>query len=504
MCMGDWKTCKHHGADADGVYCKAGHGDAYCRCVAYFGHECKCKYYEPEVNNTPNPHEGYESPFQSRYGSSVMQELFSPYFKHATWRKLWLLLAKGEKSLGLDISNAQIEEMGRNLFVIPWDRVAEIEQETHHDVMAHIRAYAEQCPLAAPIIHLGATSAFVTDNTDAIIMRDALGLLINKVRELQRSMMCVASKHRNTPMLAYTHFQPAQPTTFGKRVCVWLHDLRSDYSRLYEEKSNLKILGCKGATGTCASFMELFDYDYTKVQKLDSYISRGVCMASVCVSGQTYSRKQDYYVFSVLSGIAQTLSKMANDMRLMSSKGEFYEPFGKNQVGSSAMAYKRNPIKCEKVVSLSRLVINNVTAIANTAANQWLERSLDDSAIRRVLIPETFLAMDEMLTTMVDVFGHGEVREDVMLENLRAEIPKMVSEGILMAAVKKGGDRQELHEIIRQYTLLDPDLFIRTVYKDQRFNLTEEEVRELADIDKLVGAAPMQVDNYELMGGERL
>jgi adenylosuccinate lyase len=380
---------------------------------------------------------------------------------------------------------------------IPWDRVAEIEQETHHDVMAHIKAYAEQCPKAAPIIHLGATSAFVADNTDVITMHDALTLISRRVEMLMGELTRLMYDYQYTPMLAYTHFQPAQPTTFGKRVCMWLQDLKGDYSRLRSELNCLRILGCKGATGTCASFLELFDGDYDKVKKLDAYVSKKVGIDSVPVSGQTYSRKQDYYVFSVLSGIAQTLSKIANDLRLMSGKGEFYEPFGDKQVGSSAMAYKQNPIQCEKVVSLARLTINNATAIANTAANQWLERSLDDSAIRRVLIPETFLMTDEILVTMLRVIKDGRVMRGAMYNNLKAEIPKMASEGILMAAVKKGGNRQELHEIIRQYILLGkPDYFVQLVCEDKRFNLTEEEVLELTDIDRLIGAAPMQVNDY--------
>lgn len=440
----------------------------------------------------------YESPFQSRYGSTGMREIFSPLNKHITWRKLWITLARGEQALGLSISDAQIKEMERHFSLIPWGRVAEIEQETHHDVMAHIKAYAEQCPKASSIIHLGATSAFVVDNTDVVIMRHAISLLEDRMLRLQNLMHAQANMYRETPVLAYTHFQPAQPTTFGKRICMWLQDLRDDYNRLLIEKQNLKILGCKGATGTGASFMELFGGDAHKVLKLDAYVAEQVGIQSVCMSGQTYSRKQDYYVFSVLSGIAQTLSKIANDLRLMSGKGEFYEPFGQKQVGSSAMAYKQNPIECEKVVSLARMIINNGTAIANTSANQWLERSLDDSAIRRVLIPETFLALDEILVTMIDIIKNGTVREDTMLKNLEAEIPKLISEGVLMLAVKKGGNRQELHEVIRQYTVLNTCDFVVAVSQDERFNLTTAEILKLAEIDKLIGIAPIQVGQFFL------
>jgi adenylosuccinate lyase len=425
-----------------------------------------------------------------------MQELFSPITKYSTWRKLWIALAEGEKHLGLPITDAQIHEMAFRKYDIPFDRVAEIEQETHHDVMAHIRAYAEQCPQAAPIIHLGATSAFVVDNTDVIIMREAIYRILDLVGRLRGILSHKADRYKKTPILAYTHFQPAQPTTFGKRICMWEQDLRGDFSRLNIEAHYIKILGCKGATGTCASFMELFGGDYAKVKALDEFVAERVGIYSVPISGQTYSRKQDYYIFSALSGVAQTLSKMATDIRLMSSKGEFYEPFGNKQVGSSAMAYKRNPIQCEKITSLARLVINNATAMANTAATQWLERSLDDSAIRRVLIPETFLAMDEILLTMINVIEHGVVREDTMLNNLKAEIPKMVSEGVLMLAVKKGGNRQELHEIIRQYTLQDPEKFVDSVCEDSRFGLSKAEVLDLTSIDKLVGAAPLQVTDF--------
>lgn len=439
----------------------------------------------------------YESPFQSRYGSNNMRIIFSPYNKYATWRHLWTILAKGEKMLGLNISDTQIEELERHIWDIPFDRAAEIEQETRHDVMAHIKAYAEQCPEAAPIIHLGATSAFVADNADVVILDEALATIMEQIHALRDSLMRLAKKHKDTPTLAYTHFQSAQPTTFGKRVCMWLQDLDDDYNRLQRERNDLKILGCKGATGTCASFVELFDGDYNKVKELDTFVAGSVNISSFAVSGQTYSRKQDYYVFSVLSGVAQTLSKIANDLRLMSGKGEFYEPFGDKQVGSSAMAYKQNPLRCEKVTSLARLVINNATAIANTAANQWLERSLDDSAIRRVVIPETFLMLDEILITMTDVIEHGQVREGVMLTNLSEEIPKLISEGVLMLAVKRGGNRQELHEAIRQYTVLDTTDFIVAVSQDERFNLTTAEVLKLAEVNKLVGAAPMQVDDYE-------
>lgn len=407
------------------------------------------------------------------------------------------MLAKAERHLGLDISSEQIQEMEAHIEDIPFELVQGIEQETNHDVMAHIRAYASQCPTAAPIIHLGATSAYVVDNTDAKIMKIATKRIVWRMESLISVMVHLARKHKYTPTLAYTHFQPAQPTTFGKRVCMWLQDLENDTKRLeYELRNGIHALGCKGATGTCASFMELFDGDYEKVHKLDEFVSRHLGIDTVVVSGQTCSRKYDYYLFSVLSGVAQTLCKMANDLRLMSGKGEFYEPFGDKQVGSSAMPYKQNPLRCEKVVSLARLVINNTTAMADTASNQWLERSLDDSAIRRVIIPETFLALDEMLITMRDVLRGCSVRDDVMIDNLKREIPKMVSEGILMLAVKRGGNRQVVHEILRQYLALSYDNFIAATTNDPRFLVVTEEIRNMMSVETLIGAAPMQVEEY--------
>lgn len=438
----------------------------------------------------------YESPFSTRYGSGTMRRIFSPQYKYSMWRFLWVTLAEGERSLGLDISDDQIREMRLCTEDIPFDEVDKVERKVHHDVMAHLRVYASQCPKAAPIIHLGATSAYITDNADVVIMDTAARLILQGIDDILVVMSEMARKHKDTPILAYTHFQPAQPTTLGKRVCMWMQDLENDLARLKHELENVRILGCKGATGTCASFMELFRQDYEKVKSLDAFVSRKVNIKSVSVSGQTYSRKQDYYLLSVLSGVAQTLSKVANDLRLMSGKGEFHEPFGDKQVGSSAMAYKRNPINCEKVVSLARLVINNTTSLADTAANQWLERSLDDSAVRRILIPETFLALDEMLVAMEKVLKNGIVHEDVAQSNLSAEIPNMVSEGVLMRGVKNGGNRQVLHEIMRRYLLFDDEKFVDAVVSDHRFGIGKEEMQDLMSVDKLIGAAPKQVEEY--------
>lgn len=459
---------------------------------------------KPCMGRGEHMNDRYESPFSTRYGSEKMREIFSPKMRHIIWRRLWIALAKGEQFLGLDISEEQIREMSFHMHTIPYDKIEEIENEVQHDVMAHLKVYASQCPKASPIIHLGATSAYIVDNAEVIIMKRAIRHIRDRLNDLIGVMEMNAREHAFTPTLAYTHLQPAQPTTFGKRMCTWIQDLRCDKSRLFtEELVSLKMLGCKGATGTCASFMELFDRDYSKVKELDTFISQYFNINVVKVSGQTYSRKQDYYVFSILSGIAQTLSKIANDLRLMSSKGEFYEPFGDKQVGSSAMPYKQNPIKCEKVVSLARLVINNTTTIADTTANQWLERSLDDSAVKRVLVPETFLALDEMINVMIDVILNSTVNVIAMADNMQAEIPKLVSEGILMKAVKEGGDRQELHEAIRQYIVMDQTDFVEAVINDDRFAISREEIEELMDITKLVGAAHVQAYEYLFTEEER-
>jgi len=448
----------------------------------------------------------YENPLCARYASAEIQHIFSPDFKFSTWRRLWIALAESEKELGLPITDAQLDEMRAHVTDIDYDRAADYERRLHHDVMAHIRTYGDACPLAKPIIHLGATSCYVGDNTDVIQMREGLRhirrLLVNAVAALAD----FAEKYKNTPILAYTHFQAAQPTTLGKRACLWAQDLMMDLDRLEYELSRLKLLGCKGTTGTGASFLELFDGDAGKVKQLETLIAGKMGFdACMPVSGQTYSRKVDYFVLSVLSGIAQSASKCATDLRLMAHEKEFDEPFGSEQVGSSAMAYKRNPMRCERVVSLSRYVIHSVGNTADTAADQWLERTLDDSANRRITIPEAFLASDGILTLLISVFRGCAVYPKVMEANLAEELPFMATENILMRAVTLGGDRQELHEAIRQHSQAAAakvkleggknDLLERLI-ADGRFRLDRTAMAEILDIKKFIGTAPIQTESY--------
>ena len=388
----------------------------------------------------------YESPLCSRYASEKMQYIFSPDFKFSTWRKLWCALAESEKELGLAITDEQIEEMKAHVYDIDYKREAEYEAKLRHDVMAHLHTFAELCPKAKPIIHLGATSCFVGDNTDIIQMREGLLqiklLLVNAISVLAD----FSDKNKDMPTLAYTHFQAAQPTTVGKRATLWLQDLIMDLERLEFELSKLKLLGCKGTTGTGASFLELFGGDTEKVIELEHKIAEKMDFeACVAVSGQTYTRKIDSFVLNVLAGIAQSAYKMATDIRLLTHLKELDEPFETNQIGSSAMAYKRNPMRCERIVSLSRYVMNDAKNAADTAATQWLERTLDDSANRRISIPEAFLATDAILTLIINVISGCTVYPKVMEKHLSEEMPFIATENILMDAVSRGGDRQELH-----------------------------------------------------------
>ncbi|MDD6799402.1 MAG: adenylosuccinate lyase [Firmicutes bacterium] len=448
----------------------------------------------------------YESPLCSRYASKEMQYIFSPDYKFSTWRKLWCALAESEKELGLPITDAQIAEMRAHIDDIDYETEAEYEKKLRHDVMAHLHTYAEKCPSAKPIIHLGATSCYVGDNTDIIQMHAGLlqikKLLVNAIYTLYG----FAKKHKNVPTLAYTHFQAAQPTTVGKRATLWLQDLVMDYERLEFELSHLKLLGCKGTTGTGASFLELFGGDRNKVTELEKLIAAKMGFKDcVAVSGQTYSRKIDSFVLNVLSGIAQSSYKTATDIRLLAHLKEFDEPFESGQVGSSAMAYKRNPMRCERIVSLSRYVINDAGNAADTAASQWLERTLDDSANRRISIPEAFLAIDAVLTLLINVVSGGTIYPKVMEKHLNEELPFTASENILMDAVSRGGDRQELHEAIRRYSqeaaanvklegrnnnLLD------LLKGDERFGLTDERISEILDIRKFIGCAPEQTERF--------
>ena len=357
----------------------------------------------------------YENPLCSRYASKEMQYIFSPDFKFSTWRKLWCALAESEKELGLPITQAQIAQMKEHIYDIDYAKAAEYEHKLRHDVMAHVHTYGECCPEAKPIIHLGATSCYVGDNTDVIQMREGLLRIKKQLINAIAALADFAEKYKDMPTLAYTHFQAAQPTTVGKRATLWTRDLLMDLDRLEHELSQLKLLGCKGTTGTGASFLELFDGDREKVKLLEKKIADKVGFkACEPVSGQTYSRKTDSFVLNVLAGIAQSAAKMATDIRLLAHLKEFDEPFESKQIGSSAMAYKRNPMRCERIVSLARYIINDAGNAADTAAAQWLERTLDDSANRRIAIPEAFLAADSILTIVINVISGGTVYPKVM------------------------------------------------------------------------------------------
>lgn len=448
----------------------------------------------------------YESPLCSRYASDKMQFVFSPDFKFSTWRKLWVVLAESEKELGLAITDEQIAEMKAHTEDIDYDREAEYEKKLRHDVMAHLHTFAELCPKAKPIIHLGATSCYVGDNTDIIQIKEGLlqikKLLVNAISVLTD----FAEKNKDVPTLAYTHFQAAQPTTVGKRATLWLQDFIMDIERLDFELSHLRLLGCKGTTGTGASFLELFGGDENKVVELEKLIAEKMGFESCMpVSGQTYSRKIDSYVLNVLAGIAQSACKTATDIRLLAHLKEFDEPFETNQIGSSAMAYKRNPMRCERIVSLSRYVLNDAKNPADIASTQWLERTLDDSANRRLSIPEAFLATDAVLTLTINVVSGGIIYPKVMEKHLNEELPFIATENILMDAVSRGGDRQDLHEAIRQYSQKaaahvklegkDNDL-LDMLLEDKRFGLTKESLKDILDVRRFIGCAPRQTEEF--------
>jgi adenylosuccinate lyase len=435
-----------------------------------------------------------------------MQRIFSDDNKFSAWRRLWVALAESQRELGLDISAGQIDEMKAHISGINYDAAARYEAETRHDVMAHILAYGEQCPDAKPVIHLGATSCYVGDNTDIILQRAALlrirTLLLNAVDKL-----CgFADTYKALPCLAYTHFQPAQPTTVGKRATLWIQDLLFDLAQLDFTLGNLRLPGCKGTTGTGASFLSLFDGDHGKVLELERKIAAKMGFDKVyAVSGQTYSRKVDYYTLSALSGIAQSAYKFSNDVRLLSHLREVDEPFEDTQVGSSAMAYKRNPMRSERIASLARYLTVSALNPALTAGAQWLERTLDDSANRRIAIPEAFLAADAILSLVVNVAGGMTVYPKMTEKHLNEELPFMATENILMYCVKKGGDRQLLHERIRLHSLAaakrvrteggDNDLLAR-IQTDAAFGLTEGELSGLLRAENFTGRAKEQTEAF--------
>ena len=448
----------------------------------------------------------YESPLCARYASEKMQYIFSPDWKFSTWRRLWCALAEHESELGLPISRAQVEELRAHIYDIDYARADAYERETRHDVMAHIRAYGDVCPAAKGIIHLGATSCFVDDNADIMCMREGLLQLRRELVNAVSVLADFAEKYADTPVPAYTHFQAAQPTTLGKRACMWLQDLLGDLETLEFELNRLAFPGCKGATGTAASFMELFGGDAEKVRELEGRIAREMGFERVLpVAGQTYTRRVDSRILFCLSGIAQSAAKMATDLRLMAHEKEFDEPFAGLQVGSSAMAYKRNPMKCERVCALSRFVINDAQNAAFTASEQWLERTLDDSANRRLSIPEAFLAADAILSLIIDIMSGCTVYPQMMARHIGEELPFLASENILMRAVEKGGDRQELHEAIRAYSV-DAARAVKeqgaenglldALLADPRFRLDRDGLAELLDVRKFIGLAPEQTREF--------
>ncbi len=450
--------------------------------------------------------DGYVSPLSERYASKEMQFIFSPDMKFRTWRKLWIALAETEKELGLGITDEQIEEMKAHQEDINYEDAREREKIVRHDVMSHVYAYGLQCPKAKPIIHLGATSCYVGDNTDIILMTEGLKLLRRKVINVIAQLARFAEEYKDMPTLAFTHFQPAQPTTVGKRASLWLQDFVMDLQDLDYVISSMRLLGCKGTTGTQASFLELFDGDERKVDQLDPKIAQKMGFRSCYgVSGQTYSRKVDARVMNVLSGIAQSAHKMSNDIRLLQHLKEIEEPFEKSQIGSSAMAYKRNPMRSERIASLARYLMIDALNPAVTASVQWFERTLDDSANKRLSIAEGFLACDGILDLCINVTDGLKVYPKVIEKRLRSELPFMATENIMMDAVKAGGDRQELHERIRTLSMQagahvkeeggDNNL-LQLIAEDETFGLSLEELEKAMEPSRYVGYAAKQVERY--------
>lgn len=451
-------------------------------------------------------HEFFQNPLIERYSSEEMLKIFSPNNKFSNWRKLWIALAECEKELGLNITDAQIDELKMHIYDIDFARAAQIEKEVRHDVMSHVLAYGEQCPTAKPIIHLGATSAYVGDNTDLIVMREGLLLVKEKLAILIDKLSKFADETKHIPTLGYTHFQPAQLTTVGKRATLWLMDLVMDYEDLEVLLSQLKMRGVKGTTGTQASFLSLFDGDHEKVIKLDEMVAHKMGFAkSLSVTGQTYTRKIDAKVLGVLNGIAISLHKMTNDLRMLQSIKEIEEPFESKQIGSSAMAYKRNPMRSERISSLSKYVMSLSTSPQLVAATQWFERTLDDSANKRLAVSESFLAIDACLDIANNVSSGLVVYERVIEKHVMAELPFMATENIIMEAVKKGGDRQELHEAIRVHSMeagkqvkiegKENDLLDRIV-SDPIFNLSQDDVKLLLNPQDYIGRSSEQVTTF--------
>ena len=448
----------------------------------------------------------YRSPLSERYASKEMQYIFSPDMKFRTWRRLWIALAETEKELGLDITDEQIAELKEHAEDINYEVAKEREKKVRHDVMSHVYAYGQQCPKAKGIIHLGATSCYVGDNTDIIVMHEALQLVRTKLVNVIAELADFADKYKDQPTLAFTHFQPAQPTTVGKRATLWIQEFSMDLEDLDYVLSTLKLLGSKGTTGTQASFLELFDGDQETIDKIDPMIAEKMGFKQCYpVSGQTYSRKVDTRVLNVLAGIAASAHKFSNDIRLLQHLKEVEEPFEKSQIGSSAMAYKRHPMRSERIASLSRAVMIDALTPAITSATQWFERTLDDSANKRLSVPEGFLAIDGILDLCLNVVDGLVVYPKVIEKRLMAELPFMATENIMMDAVKAGGDRQELHERIRELSMeagrnvkvegKDNNL-LELIAADPAFNLTLDELKKTMDPAKYTGRASVQVDQY--------
>ena len=450
--------------------------------------------------------DGYLSPFSTRYASSEMQHVFSENFKFRTWRRLWIALARAEKEMGLNITDEQICELEKYKDDINYDVAVEREKVVRHDVMSHVYAYGQQCPKAAPIIHLGATSCYVGDNTDVIIMREASKIIMDKAAQVVKNLAEFARQYKDLPALAYTHLQPAQLTTVGKRATLWINELIMDMNNLQFQMDNLKLLGQKGTTGTQASFMELFEGDEEKIKKLEQLIADEMGFEKcVPVSGQTYSRKTDAYFLSVLSGFAQSAYKFSNDMRILQSFEEMEEPFEKNQIGSSAMPYKRNPMRSERISALARYVITDSLNPALTAGTQWFERTLDDSANKRISVSEAFLGVDAILNIYINITSGLVVNVKVVTRRVMEKLPFMATENIMMESVKRGGNRQELHEVIRVHSHAaaakvkleggSNDLIDRLA-KDDRILLSKEEILDQLNPAEYVGRSVSQVEEY--------
>ena len=448
----------------------------------------------------------YVSPLSERYASKEMQYIFSPDMKFRTWRKLWIALAETEKELGLNITDEQIEELKAHAEDINYDVAKERERLVRHDVMSHVYAYGVQCPKAKGIIHLGATSCYVGDNTDIIVMTEALKLVKKKLVNVLAELAKFADEYKNQPTLAFTHFQPAQPTTVGKRATLWMQEFCLDLEDLDYVLGSMKLLGSKGTTGTQASFLELFDGDQETIDKIDPMIAKKMGFKECYpVSGQTYSRKVDTRVINVLAGIAASAHKFSNDIRLLQHLKVVEEPFEKTQIGSSAMAYKRNPMRSERIASLSRYVMVDALNPAITSATQWFERTLDDSANKRLSVPEGFLAIDGILDLCLNVVDGLVVYPKVIEKHMMAELPFMATENIMMDAVKAGGDRQELHERIRVLSMEagkhvkeegKENNLLELIAADPAFNMTLEELQKSMEPSRYVGRAPRQVDNF--------